>query len=66
MQVFQVEGMDCGSCMAKVMRAVQSLDPKAKVDIEFTSGRVAVETDESSEAICEVIAEYGYTVTPRV
>jgi copper chaperone len=63
---FQVEGMSCQHCVAAITRAIQEHDTAARVQIELASGRVAVESAQSAEAIKAAIDEAGYTVTSTV
>ena len=58
----KVEGMSCGHCVAAVTKAVQSIDPAAKVDIDLQSQRVAVESGAKPAAITAAIEEAGYAV----
>ncbi len=58
----QVEGMTCGHCEQAVTRAVQSVDPAAKVVVDRSSGRVAVHSTHDAEAIRQAIEGEGYTV----
>lgn len=59
---FQVEGMTCGHCEQAVTRAVQSVDPNAKVAVDRSSGRVAVESASDAQTIRRAIEGEGYTV----
>lgn len=58
----KVEGMSCGHCVAAVTKAVQSIDPAAKVDIDLQSQRVSVESGAKPAAITAAIEEAGYAV----
>jgi copper chaperone len=59
---FQVEGMSCQHCVAAVTKAVQALDPDARVQIELQSGRVQVESKQNADALSTAIADAGYAV----
>jgi copper chaperone len=59
---FQVEGMSCRHCVAAVTKAVQALDPDARVQVELQSGRVQVESIQNADALSTAIADAGYTV----
>jgi copper chaperone len=54
--------MTCGHCEKAVTRAVQSVDPQAKVTIDRPAGKVQVQSNEPREAIARAIAEEGYQV----
>ena len=58
---FKVEGMTCGHCVKSVARAVESVEPGAKVDIDLASGQVNVASDKA-QAISAAIEEAGYKV----
>jgi copper chaperone len=59
---FQVEGMSCQHCVAAVTKAVQALDPDARVQVELQSGRVQVESKQNADALGTAIADAGYPV----
>ena len=59
---FEVEGMTCGHCEQAVTRAVQSVDPVAKVAVDRSSGRVTVQSTRDAQAIRKAIEGEGYTV----
>lgn len=64
MHVIKVEGMGCGSCVAKITKAIQQLDEGAAVRVDRAQGRVEVESAESLEAVCQVITDLGYPNVP--
>jgi len=57
---FNVESMTCGHCVSIVTKAVRSVDPQAKVEVDLPTHRVRVETAEDREAIAGALAEVGY------
>lgn len=59
----KVAGMGCGSCVAKITKAIQQLDGEAAVRVDCTQGKVEVESAESLEAVCQVITDLGFQVT---
>jgi copper chaperone len=61
-QVFHVQGMTCGHCEKAVTRALQSLDPQAKIVIDRPQGRVEVESQLNREALARAIVDEGYPV----
>ena len=62
MMSFQVEGMSCGHCVQSVTKAVQAVEPRARVAVDLASGRVAVEGGERREAVAQAIRDAGYGV----
>lgn len=61
-QTFTVTGMTCGHCEKAVTRALQQVDPLAKVQIDRVQNRVEVESSQSREALAHAIVEEGYVV----
>lgn len=64
MHIVKVAGMGCGSCVAKITKAIQQLDGEAAVRIDRTQGKVEVASAESLQAVCQVITELGYPAIP--
>lgn len=64
MHVFNVSGMGCGSCVAKITRAIQQFDESATVRVDRPQGKVEVESAEPIEAVCQVITDLGYPAAP--
>lgn len=60
---FQVQGMTCQHCVAAVTRAIREHDETAQVQVDLASGRVAVESSQSVEALKAAIDEAGYSVS---
>jgi copper chaperone len=61
-QTFQVQGMSCGHCVGAVTQAVKSVDPKAEVKVDLSSGKVEVQSQQDHAAIAKAIEEEGYKV----
>ncbi len=61
-QNFQVEGMTCSHCEQAVSRAVQALDPAARIEIDRAAGKVAIASELPREQLARAIAEQGYGV----
>lgn len=64
MHVFNVSGMGCGSCVAKITRAIQQFDEHATVRVDRPQGMVEVDSAESLEAVCQVITDLGFPTAP--
>jgi copper chaperone len=62
MPVFKVSGLSCGHCEIAVTRAVQSVDPAARVTVERAAGRVSVESHADPQAVRKAIESEGYAV----
>ncbi len=61
-QSFTVTGMTCGHCEKAVTRAVKQVDPQAEVQIDRSSGKVDVQSEQPRETLAKAIAEEGYAV----
>lgn len=59
--LMQVEGMTCDGCAAAVRRAIQRLDPDARVTVDLDHGRVAVTTTAQALSVAEALTGAGYT-----
>lgn len=60
---FSVEGMTCGSCVARVKRAVLGLDGVTRVDVSLEERRARVEYIEgkvSPDSIAAAVRKLGY------
>lgn len=58
--LMQVEGMTCEGCVNAVTKAVQHLDPSAKVDVDLEHGRVHVVTYLQSVEVARALDAAGY------
>jgi len=54
--------MTCGHCERAVTRAVQSIDPAARVTVDRTADRVVVESVADADAVVRAIQAEGYVV----
>lgn len=61
---FQVEGMSCNHCIAKVTRSVKKLDAAARVEVDLVAQRVRVgSTAADADDIAAALDEAGYPAT---
>lgn len=59
---FDVQGMHCGHCVRAITRAVQALDPAARVAIDLPGGAVEVDSAAlDAERVAAAIVAEGYT-----
>ena len=62
MIAFEVQDMTCGHCVSTITQAVQALDPKARVQIDLATHRVAIEAVQAdAAALGDAIREAGFT-----
>lgn len=57
---FQIENMTCSGCARSVTKAIQSVDPLAKIGTDRATRRVDVQSDKPREAFLPVLEEAGY------
>lgn len=58
----EVRGMSCSHCERAVTKALQAIDPGAKVAVDLAGGRVTVETARPRADVAAAIEDAGYTV----
>jgi len=63
---FQIDNMACGGCATNVTKAIHSVDPQAKVNIDLTMKRVSVESAFDEAAVTAVLEDAGYPPRPTV
>lgn len=61
---FQIDAMMCGGCARSVTKAIQSVDPQARVDIDLEMKRVVVASDADAAKIAAVLEDVGYPPRP--
>lgn len=57
---FNISAMTCGHCVKAVTEAVHTVDPRAIVEVDLDTFKVAVETTESRAAVAAALTEAGY------
>jgi copper chaperone len=65
---FDVDGMHCGGCAARVQRTLQQLDTARDVTVSLQPGRASVTVDGgrvSANDVVRAITVAGYTAHPR-
>lgn len=61
---FQIDNMTCGGCARSVTKAIQSVDPQAKVEIDLPQKGVIVESGASQSAVAAVLEDAGFSPRP--
>lgn len=59
----RIENMTCGGCARSVTKAIQSVDPNARIETNPATGMVKVETTATSTALQGVLEAAGYPAT---
>jgi copper chaperone len=57
-----VPDMACGACADSITKAVQSLDPAAKVETDLDSKEVKISSSINELSLTQAIQKAGYTV----
>jgi copper chaperone len=60
---FHIENMTCGGCVRSVTKAVETVDPKAKVNADPVTRKVTIESDAPVEAFSRALDDAGYPAT---
>ena len=64
-QVFRIEGMHCGGCVARVTRALKSITDDVEVTLDPPHATLGVPSAVTAEAVQAAVATAGdYTVSP--
>ena len=56
----QIDNMTCGGCAKSVTKAIHSVDPAAKVDIDLATRKVTVASTRPPETLIAILDEVGY------
>ncbi len=62
---FDVKDMSCGHCVATITKAVQGIDPGARVTADLAVRRVEVESTAAADRIRGAIEDAGYDAVLR-
>nr|WP_315395954.1 cation transporter [uncultured Duganella sp.] len=62
MYQLQVENMSCGHCVGAVTKAVQAVDPAAKVEVDLAAKTVKIDSASALAPLKSAIADAGYPV----
>lgn len=57
---FHLENMTCGGCARAVAKAIQTIDPNAKIVTDPPIRRVEVQTSASEKQIATALREAGF------
>ena len=61
---FQIDNMTCGGCAKSVTKAIHSVDPQAKVEIDLPQKQVTVESGVDRSAVASVLEDAGFSPRP--
>ena len=60
MHTFHIQNMTCGGCVRGVTRAIQSVDPDARVQADVPARRVQVVSEQPREIVKAALTKSGY------
>jgi copper chaperone len=60
MQTFHIQNMTCGGCVRGVTRAIQSVDPAARVHADVPARRVQVVSNQPREIVEATLTKSRY------
>ena len=63
-QNFMIEGTNCGSCVAKIEKALKSVEGAQCVEMNFADRTVQVEGSAKAEQLMHAVADIGYQAKP--
>ena len=63
MMEFKVDDMSCGHCASVITKTVQALDAQARVEVDLTQKKVAIESNQERAVIAAALDEAGYPTT---
>ena len=61
---FAIPDMTCGGCVGSITRAVQAVDPAARIVADLESHTVEIDSAAAATALAAVIVDAGFTVNP--
>lgn len=59
----RIEDMTCGGCARSVTKAVQLVDPNARVDADPAARSVKIETTAAQSTILQALEKAGFPAT---
>jgi copper chaperone len=60
---FIVENMACGGCVRSITKAIERVDPQARVDADPATRRVDVESAKPADLLLEALEAAGFPAT---
>nr|WP_238392438.1 cation-translocating P-type ATPase [Paenibacillus antri] len=64
LKTYEIEGMDCGSCALTIENHLKKLPDVKRVEVNFSTGKMRIEHDNSVEDIVNEVAKVGYKAAP--
>ncbi len=60
MTEFTIANMRCGHCASTITKALQSLDPEARVEVDLAHRKVLVESTQDRATLAVALEQAGY------
>ncbi|WP_445504049.1 heavy-metal-associated domain-containing protein [Microvirga sp. G4-2] len=60
MHRFHIPGMTCGGCLGAVTKAIQKLDPQARIEGKLENRTITVATDKAEAPLLNALEKAGY------
>ena len=64
MRIFHVPDMNCGGCLRAITRAIEALDPQARVEADLEARTIKVVSAESEASLLNALSNGGYPAQP--
>ena len=65
MRQYDVKGMSCAACSARVEKAVSRVEGVSSCSVSLLTNSMGVEGDASEQEILRAVEEAGYSAAPR-
>ncbi|HCA54550.1 MAG TPA: hypothetical protein DEO95_03570, partial [Ruminococcaceae bacterium] len=65
MKQYQVTGMSCAACQARVEKAVRQLDGVTDCSVSLLTNSMGVEGNVSESAVIDAVEKAGYGAIPK-
>ncbi len=65
MLAFTIDDMTCGHCVGSITKAIQALDPAAKVAAELATHCLSVQSHCDAKTVENTIRDAGFTPRPQ-
>ncbi|KAB8139154.1 cadmium-translocating P-type ATPase [Gracilibacillus oryzae] len=65
MRIYNVEGMDCGSCAKSIENHLNTIPTVTNVSVNFSTGKMKVEHENSVDEIVSEVSKIGFKASER-
>lgn len=57
---FHILNLACGGCVKSATKALQSVDPKARIETDLSVHEMRIESTADASSLCAALAKAGY------